>query len=508
MLDGSHTLSAGPPVLGSAVRLKATTLPHSKIPNARRRFPHFSCHLRRAMPQKWSGWTKLAYARPMNKSKIMNTKHHLSPLKLALIVGSLALPLITQAEQPPTNTHPRYKLIDLGTLGGPGSRLEDSSKVLNNAGTVVGEADTSNPDVQHAFRWQKGVLTDLGALPGGNFSHPIYINDAGLSVGFSDNGVTDRLTASPEINAVLWNKNGEILNLGTLGGASSAAVGINNGGQVVGFAANTTPDPFSLLNVFGNGSGTQTRAFLWENGAMRDLGTLGGPDSVGFYINERGQIAGLSYTDSTPNDTTGLPTYHPFLWDNGRMFDLGNFGGTFADIFGLNNRGQVAGNLALPGDELVHPFFWDRGTLTDIGTFGGPTGEARWLNELGEVVGVADFPTEGLHNAFHWKNGVMTDLGNLGKTSVAHSINSKGQIVGGSRISFETGEIRAFLYENGGPMIDLNTLVPAGSSLKLVFAESINDRGEIVGAGAPPGVSSGDAFSLGHAFLLIPVGEE
>jgi len=130
------------------------------------------------------------------------------------------------------------------------------------------------------------------------------------------------------------------------------------------------------------------------------------------------------------------------------------------------------------------------------------------MNELGEVVGVADLPTEGLHNAFLWKNGVMSDLGNLGKTSAAHSINSKGQIVGASRISFETGEVRAFLYENGGPMIDLNTLVPVGSALKSTYAQSINDRGEIVGLGAPPGVSSADVFSLGHAFLLTPVGEK
>src|SRR6266496_2896462 len=234
----------------------------------------------------------------------------------SLIVGSLALPFITQAGQ-----HPRYKLIDLGTLGGPGSRiLADFSKVLNNAGIVVGEADTSTPDVQHAFRWQNGVMTDLGVLPGGNSSHPFRINDTGLSVGFSDNGVTDPLTGSPEFRAVLWNKNGEILNLGTLGGNSSYAFGINNRGQVVGFALNATPDPFSLNNWFGGDDVTQTRAFLWENGAMRDLGSLGG---------------------------------------------------TFADVFGINNRGQVAGHMALPGDEFVHPYFWEGGTLTDVGTLGG-----------------------------------------------------------------------------------------------------------------------------------------
>ena len=74
----------------------------------------------------------------------MKTKQHLNHAKFALIVSVLSLPLMSQAGQ-----HPRYKLIDLGTLGGPASRLEGDSKVLNNAGTVVGDADTSNPGVQH-----------------------------------------------------------------------------------------------------------------------------------------------------------------------------------------------------------------------------------------------------------------------------------------------------------------------------------------------------------------------
>jgi hypothetical protein len=53
-----------------------------------------------------------------------------------------------------------------------------------------------------------------------------------------------------------------------------------------------------------------------------------------------------------------------------------------------------------------------------------------------------------------------------------------------------------------------STLIPGNSSLHLVFAERINDRGEISGTGVPPGVSVDDVETLGHAFLLIPVGEE
>src|SRR5690348_8737532 len=113
----------------------------------------------------------------LHKPKTMKTNHHLNPLKLALHVGLLALPLITHGGQ-----RPRYKLVDLRTFGGPSSTSEDLAQIVNNRGTVVGGADTPIPDpfapdcaspscfVQHAFQWQGGVLTDLGTLPGGSSS--------------------------------------------------------------------------------------------------------------------------------------------------------------------------------------------------------------------------------------------------------------------------------------------------------------------------------------------------
>ncbi len=280
------------------------------------------------------------------------------------------------------------------------------------------------------------------------------------------------------------------------------AQAINNRDQVVGWALNTVPDPVGLWTALGYlPLGTQQRAALWQNGTIQDLGTLGGPDAWASGLNDAGQIIGQSYTtDTTVSPVTGARPIEVFLWENGTMTSLGNLGGTYAEAWKLNNRGQVVGWMDLPGDESFHPFFWERGTLTDLGTFGGSTGRATWLNERGDVVGVADLPN-GLHDAFLWKNGVMTDLGNLGKTSSAHGINSRGQIVGASRVSFVTGEVRAFLWENGGPMIDLNTLVPADSSLHLAFAHSINERGEIAGYGFLP---NGDQ----HPFLLIPIGEE
>src|SRR5689334_20187103 len=69
----------------------------------------------------------------IHQSKLMKTKQNLNYVKFALIVSIVALPLMTQA-----GPHPRYKLIDLGTFGGPSSTFEDLSKTINNHGTVIG----------------------------------------------------------------------------------------------------------------------------------------------------------------------------------------------------------------------------------------------------------------------------------------------------------------------------------------------------------------------------------
>ena len=77
---------------------------------------------------------------------------------------------------------------------------------------------------------------------------------------------------------------------------------------------------------------------------MQDLGTLGGPDSGPYAINQRGQVAGLLATSWAVSPTTGLPTIDPFFWDGNKMVDLGTFGGTYGLAVALNNRGQVIGN--------------------------------------------------------------------------------------------------------------------------------------------------------------------
>ncbi len=430
------------------------------------------------------------------------------------LFAALVMPLCMAAQDNPSQglkpKHQKYRLIDLGTFGGPASSFPNLNHILNNQGVAAGGADTSVPDpnapncfnlecfVSHTFEWRDGVRADLGALAGVNSSYPSGINDRGLVVGYSQNGLIDPLTGVPEFNAVLWRAGG-IVDLGTFGGSFSLATGINNHSQVSGAATNSTPDPFSML-----GLGTETKAFLWHDGEMHDLGTLGGPDSFGEILNESGQVAGESYTNSIPNPLTGIPTTDPFLWDR-QMRDLGTLGGTYGHSNNLNNRGQVVGYSNLAGDSTFHPFVWDRGVLKDLGTLGGDNGQATWVNDAGDVVGEADLVGSLVHDAFLWKHGVITDLGNLGRTSFAFAINSRGQVVGHSLSN--DGTFRAFLWEDNGPMIDLNALIPRHSSLLLTDAVSINNRGEIAGAGVPAGCQPGDVETCGHALLLIPDGD-
>ena len=139
----------------------------------------------------------------VHKPKLMKTKQDLNHVKFALIVSVLSLPLMSHSGQ-----HPHYKLIDLGTFGGPSSGLQHLEEIVNNRGTVIGIADTAVPDpfarvcfgpscyVQHAFQWQGGVLSDLGTLPGGHGSpalRELVVCRAGLVLCSARTAAHDRL---------------------------------------------------------------------------------------------------------------------------------------------------------------------------------------------------------------------------------------------------------------------------------------------------------------------------
>ena len=301
-------------------------------------------------------------------------------MPVAPLFAALAMPVGIAAQDNPSQDHKHkhhtYKLIDLGTFGGPSSFVNGPTvPIMGNNGTYAGEAETAIPDpyfpychngdclVQHAQKWRNGVVSDLGTLAGANLSSgATWVSGNATTVGFSANGLIDPL-GIPEMRAVIWTENNKIVNLGTLpGGQQSFATGVNDRKQVSGWSTNAIPDPFSLV-----GLGYQSRGFLWRNGAMQDMGTLGGPDTVTEAINERGQVVGISYTSSIPNPSSGVPTVDPFLWQEGVMLDIGSLGGTFGVANFINSSGNVVGFSDLLGDQTNHAYLWDRDRLRTWG---------------------------------------------------------------------------------------------------------------------------------------------
>jgi probable HAF family extracellular repeat protein len=218
------------------------------------------------------------------------------------------------------------------------------------------------------------------------------------------------------------------------------------------------------------------------------------------------KLRGTRTRGATPN-ASGFPTVQPFVWEYGKMLDIGSFGGTFC-ITGcvnwLNNRGQAVGGSDLPGDTTEHPFLWseDEG-MKDLGTLGGIFGAALWVNEDGKVVGAATTEGDLASLAFLWVEGHMTNFGALAgdACSIGINFNSHNQVVGSSVPAADCGSDsgRAFLWE-GGDLIDLNIFVPTRSGLTLTQGAFINDRGEILATGV---LADGDIRSV----LLIPCDE-
>ena len=187
---------------------------------------------------------------------------------------------------------------------------------------------------------------------------------------------------------------------------------------------------------------------------------------------------------------------------------LPTLGGTFANGWGVNNQGWVAGHSTLLGDQVSHAFFWRSGVITDLGTLGGPNSNNALsgdpVNDRGAVSGFSDTSTPDPNGEdfcglgtnliclpFVWQKGVMTALPLLGgNNGQAGGINNRGQIVGASETpnsdpcSVLPLQLEGVIWENG-TVQELSPLPgdPDG------FAMAINDRGEVAGAtGCVPGI--------------------
>ncbi len=273
------------------------------------------------------------------------------------VVGSSTTPLIPGPVNGVVNVPERVFLWQRGKITDLGKASSDG---INDRGEIVGSGLWPSG---HALLWRHGKRIDLGTL-GGRSSEAARIDDHGQVIGTSD--LRESTPRSLHQHAFIW-QNGKMTDLGTLGGANSRAIAINDHGQVIG--------------VSDTAATGHHHGFLWQNGRMTDLGTLGGWTSDPVAINDHGQIVGQS---TTRGGTVHALLGEAFLWQDGKMTDLGPLPShpvchhklavlcesihTVATA--INDRGQVVGYSAGAGDN-EHAFLWEKGKMTDLGTLGG-----------------------------------------------------------------------------------------------------------------------------------------
>lgn len=314
-----------------------------------------------------------------------------------------------------------YKLTDLGSFGDI-----SGAYAISDNGFIVGETYTINTGSLQATLFKTGSApTTLNPSAYSSYSRAFGVNTDGIAVGSAIFGPTSN-------HAAAFTANAPAIDLGTLGGASSQANGINNLGQIVG---SSNPDANSFA-----------RATLFEIGKTPiDLGVLaGGNWSNATAINNLSQIVGASSTYWGNHATLFSIGATPIDLD-----PLGQFGASSA--FGINDSGQIIGT--------------GQSSIGDYSTGFRTVQRALLFSQ----------------------NASPIDLGDLGGTSSrTNGINSKGLIVGGSLVAGDT-EMHAALFDIDTGPTDLNSLIDPLSGWILREATAINSNGDIVGYGVVNG---------------------
>jgi probable HAF family extracellular repeat protein len=356
-----------------------------------------------------------------------------------------------------------YTVQDLGVFGAnasaPGGPL-----VVTDSGWISGAAAVGS--AEHAILYYRGNMIDAGTPGLGGNSMGYGVNESGVTAGEAERTAAGLATtedfcgfqflgfsSSPTPCVPFVWQNGQMVPLPTLGGVNGSATEINSSGMVGGFAETATMDPDCTAP-----QKYQFKPVVWSNGKVQALPTGNDADGLVTAVNDRGDAAGSSGSCAPLNPILLLylnPT-HALLWRNGEAIDLGNLGGEFNHLpHGMNNLGQVVGESDLAGDQTAHAFLASAGTK-------------------------------------------MQDLGVVGNDyySFGFGINDRDQIVGLSA-NADFSVIRAFIRQNG-TLVDLNTLVTGNNSLYLLTACFINSKGEITGIAIDP--NTGEE----HTYLATP----
>lgn len=354
----------------------------------------------------------------------------------------------------------------------------------NAAGDTVGRY-LDSARVSHGYLLSNGQFTSFD-YPGATFTGAAGISPEGdivgrCTVGGVTHGFLLKRGQSPRYR---------VTDLGTFGGKMSHAYGVSNAGVVTGDATTANGD---------------FHPFLWRDGKMTDLGSLGGTNGSGNNPNGSLQVAIVSEiagVDPLGADFCGYGTHRmcrAAIWKDGRMTQFPTLGGNNALGFGVNERGQMVGssekstrdsNCAAPQVLAFSPVIWGP-NAGDIQELRLPTGDtvgwAYGINDKGESVGATGACTDTYANATGllygaravlWENGVPRDLGTLGSktNTLAVGINNRTEIVGSSGLADESG-VHGFLWSRENGLEDIGAL---GSDLGLI--SSINNARQVTGA--------------------------
>lgn len=307
-----------------------------------------------------------------------------------------------------------YSITDLGALGG-----DSFSYGINAKGQVTGWTGSGS------FLYSDGRMTGIGSLGGTTWAYAIN-NDAHV-VGASQTG------HGLDYHAFVYS-DGTIKDVGTFGGPYSMARGINDRGQIVGYATDPT-----LTAI----------PFLYDGSNMSRLPTLGGVNAYPAAINAAGHIAGESEVPQLmPN---GRPASHAFFYD-GAIHDLGTLGGLVSDAWGMNDQDDVVGFSNTADPAVSHAFLYSHGTMHDLGALGGTFSQAFGVNNQSVVVGYS-FSSPNTVAAFVYRDGAMIDLNTLIDPNSGWSLAQANAI-------YDAGQIAGWGYGPNGTHAFLLTPIP------------------------------------------------
>lgn len=307
-----------------------------------------------------------------------------------------------------------------------------SALSIANDGTVVGAAETTAGS-SCPIIWREGRARGVPLPPGFTSGSANAINSSGVVAG---NAYAGESANSPPDQAYVWS-GGEAKRIDRGPGSRSGTSAINDAGQVVGH--------------FGGGK-DEDRSFLWTGGATQDLGAF--PDDeysrvFAHDLNNQGVVVGAAIPPYENEEGIRLRGSAAFVWQNGTMkplFTDGNIRESAA--YGINDAGQIVGELTPRTPEKGRAFVWSAGGVTLLDTLPGwHQSSASAINRRGQVVGIIWIANRG-SRAVLWEAGGVRELGDLPgtKSSEASDINDHGQVVGATRDS--TDRNRAFLWEN------------------------------------------------------------